>query len=86
MSDGNRAKSARVVVTHEVFVKAWAASRSVAEVAKAVGLTYSGAQARAKFLREAGVKLPRHARRTRRELVNVPALNALLAPARRSRS
>ena len=49
-------------------------------MAKAVGLTYSGAQARAKLLRDAGVKLPKFARQ--RRVVDVAKLNALLKRAR----
>ncbi len=66
----------RAVVTDETFVKAWAKAESVAGVATAVGLAYSGAQARAKRLRDAGVKLPKFVR-SRRE-IDVAGLNALL--------
>lgn len=62
--------------SHEEFVEAWTKAGSVAAVAELVGLTYSGAQARARRLREAGVKLPQHARQT--AAIDVAGLNALL--------
>lgn len=66
----------RAHVTDILFVKAWAKGESVADVAGAVGLAYSGAQARARKLRDAGVKLPKFAR-SRRE-IDVAGLNAIL--------
>ena len=71
---------ARAHVTDVSFVKAWAKAESVADVAGSVGLAYSGAQARAKKLRDAGVKLPKFAR-SRRE-IDVAGLNAILKRAR----
>ena len=56
---------ARASVTDIAFVKAWAKADSVADVAAGVGMAYSGAQARARKLRDAGVKLPKFARSAR---------------------
>ena len=66
----------RARVADITFVKAWAKAESVADVAAGVGMAYSGAQARARKLRDAGVKLPKFAR-SRRE-IDVVGLNALL--------
>ncbi len=66
----------RLIVSDADLVKAWCKAESVAAVADAIGMTYSGIQARARLLRDAGVKLPKFARPKRH--VDVAALNALL--------
>jgi hypothetical protein len=73
---GNGIAGRRSLLEDATFVGTWVRSKSVAEVAKAFGLTYSGAQARAKLLRDAGVKLPKFTRQKRH--VDVARLNKLL--------
>lgn len=84
MKKTKKAVNGRGRVTDEAFVKAWAASASVAEVADRVGLGYSGAQARARLLKEGGVKLRKHARISRRERIDADGLNKLLTRAYRA--
>jgi hypothetical protein len=73
---GNGVAGRRSLLADATFVGTWVRSKSIKDVAKAVGLTYSGAQARAKLLRDAGVKLPKFARSRRQ--IDVARLNALL--------
>jgi hypothetical protein len=77
---GSGVAGRRSLLQDATFVGTWVRSKSIKDVAKAIGLTYSGAQARAKLLRDAGVKLPKFARQ--RRVVDVAKLNALLKRAR----
>lgn len=45
------------LASHEVFVKAWQASKSYAEVMQKTGMTQMQVRARAQYLRLKGVKL-----------------------------
>lgn len=65
----------------DVFVKAWVKAThtngTVMDVSEGTGLTLGGVHAKARRLRDEGVKLPKLARRIKNP-IDVAALNALL--------
>ncbi len=63
--------------TDEQFVKAWVKGVYHSDVAKRLGITIGAVYQRARFLRDAGVKLPILAREHAKQ-IDVAVLNALL--------
>jgi len=68
----------RLRVPNDVFVKAYKKAKSNDEVSTLTGLSYSGVLAKAKTLRDAGVKLPKLARPVHPSRIDVAGLNAIL--------
>lgn len=74
-------------ITHEVFVRAWVTSKSIAEISRKTGLERHQIIYKGKYLREKGVRLPklkeRSAQRTyKREGIDVDMLNNLILAAK----
>lgn len=72
----------RTRVPNDQFVKVWATAvkkdLTLIDIVEATGLSYGGVTAKAKTLREAGVKLPKLRRASRAIPIDVKGLNALL--------